>query len=123
MTLGVGSLFVYWVHVELVYGFATRPLRRNLTLEQCAVAWAAFSLAMYALLLSWNASRPTRHRLREEARKALQIRQLDPETARRSVTEFLTASPNFGPPVEIPGVGRYNAGPLELPDQRTATSP
>jgi uncharacterized membrane protein len=69
VTLGVGSLFVYWVHVELVYGFASRPLRHRLTLEQCAVAWAGFSLAMYALLLSWNASRPTRHRLREEAAK------------------------------------------------------
>jgi uncharacterized membrane protein len=69
VTLGVGSLFVYWVHVELVYGFAGRPLRHRLTLEQCAVAWAGFSLAMYALLLSWNASRPTRHWLREEAAK------------------------------------------------------
>jgi uncharacterized membrane protein len=69
VTLGVGSLFVYWVHVELVYGFASRPLRHRLTLEQCAVAWAGFSLAMYALLLSWNASRPTRLWLREEAAK------------------------------------------------------
>src|SRR5262249_51192247 len=58
-TLGMGSLFVYWVHVELVYGFATRPLRHALTLEQCVVAWALFSLAMFALLLGWNASRPT----------------------------------------------------------------
>jgi uncharacterized membrane protein len=69
VTLGVGSLFVYWVHVEVVYGFVTRPLRHRLTLEQCAVAWAGFSLAMYALLLSWNASRPTRHWLREETAK------------------------------------------------------
>src|SRR5262249_22299501 len=55
-TLGVGSLFVYWMHVELVYGFATRPLRHALTLEECVVAWALFSLAMFALLLGWNAS-------------------------------------------------------------------
>ena len=68
-TMGVGSLFVYWVHVELVYGFASRPLRHRLTLEQCALAWAGFSLAMYALLLSWNASRPTRLWIREEAAK------------------------------------------------------
>ena len=26
-TFGAGSLFVYWVHVELVYGFTTRALR------------------------------------------------------------------------------------------------
>jgi uncharacterized membrane protein len=69
VTLGVGSLFVYWVHVELVYGFASRALRHRLTLEQCAVAWAGFSLAMYALLLSWNASRPTRLWLRDETTK------------------------------------------------------
>jgi uncharacterized membrane protein len=65
-TLGVGSLFVYWVHVELVYGFATRRLRHALTLEQCVVAWALFSLAMFALLLGWNASRPTRLWLADE---------------------------------------------------------
>ena len=65
-TLGVGSLFVYWVHVELVYGVATRPLRHALTLEQCLVAWAVFSLAMFALLLGWNASRPTRRWLADE---------------------------------------------------------
>ena len=65
-TLGVGSLFVYWVHVELVYGVATRPLRHALTLEQCLVAWAVFSLAMFALLLGWNASRPTRLWLADE---------------------------------------------------------
>jgi uncharacterized membrane protein len=69
--LGVGSLFVYWVHVELVYGFAGRPLRHQLTLEQCAVAWTGFSLAMYALLLGWNASRPTRLWLRDELLKLI----------------------------------------------------
>jgi hypothetical protein len=52
--LGVGSLFVYWVHVELVYGFAGRPLRRQLTLEQGFLAWGLLSIAMYALLLGWN---------------------------------------------------------------------
>jgi uncharacterized membrane protein len=65
-TLGIGSLFVYWVHVELVYGFASKPLRHALTLEQCVVAWALFSLAMFALLLGWNASRPTRRWLADE---------------------------------------------------------
>ena len=68
-TLGVGSLFVYWVHVELVYGVATRPLRHALTLEQCVLAWAVFSLAMFALLLGWNACRPTRLWLAEELLK------------------------------------------------------
>jgi uncharacterized membrane protein len=52
--IGVGSLFVYWVHVELVYGVAGRPLRRLLTLEQGFVAWILMSLFMYGLLLGWN---------------------------------------------------------------------
>jgi len=60
--MGVGSLFVYWVHVELVYGGATRPLRRQLTLEQAAVAWAAFTVGMYFLLLGWNRLAPARAR-------------------------------------------------------------
>lgn len=70
-TLGVGSLFVYWVHVELVYGFATRPLRHALTLEQCVIAWALFSLAMFALLLGWNASRPRRRWMADELLKLI----------------------------------------------------
>lgn len=70
-TLGVGSLFVYWVHVELVYGIATRPLRHALTLEQCVVAWATFSLVMFALLLGWNASRPTRQWIADELAKLI----------------------------------------------------
>ena len=51
---GAGSLFVYWVHVELVYGFTTRALRRQLTLEQGVVGWLRCRSAMYALLLGWN---------------------------------------------------------------------
>jgi uncharacterized membrane protein len=63
--LGVGSLFVYWVHVELVYGGATRPLRRQLTLEQAAVAWVALTAGMYLLLLGWNHLAPARAKFRE----------------------------------------------------------
>jgi uncharacterized membrane protein len=63
--LGLGSLFVYWVHVELVYGGATRPLRRQLTLEQAAAAWAVFTVGMYLLLLGWNRLAPARARFRE----------------------------------------------------------
>ena len=70
-TFGAGSLFVYWVHVELVYGVATKPLRRALTLEQAVVAWAVFSLAMFALLLGWNASRPRRRWLADELVKLM----------------------------------------------------
>jgi uncharacterized membrane protein len=59
--LGVGSLFVYWVHVELVYGWAGRPLRQQLTLEAAAVAWAGLTVLMYLLLLGWNRYRAGRH--------------------------------------------------------------
>ena len=62
--LGIGSLFVYWVHVELVYGLPGRPLRGRLTLEECAVAFAALTVLMYVLLLGWQRLRggPSRDR-------------------------------------------------------------
>lgn len=63
--LGLGSLFVYWVHVELVYGVAGRPLRRQLTLEQGVVAWCLLSLGMYILLLGWMHVAPRRARIRD----------------------------------------------------------
>lgn len=63
-TLGKGSLFVYWVHVELVYGGATHFLRRQLTLEHGAMAWAVFTVLMYLILLGWNHAAPTRARFR-----------------------------------------------------------
>jgi uncharacterized membrane protein len=62
--LGRSSLFVYWVHVELVYGWVTLPLRRSLSLWQALAAWAAVVALMYALLpirdrlvASWRARR------------------------------------------------------------------
>ena len=68
-TMGLGSLFVYWVHVELVYGLASRPLRHQLTMEQCAIAAIGLAVGMYGLLLGWNASRPTRSWMRQETLK------------------------------------------------------
>jgi len=44
---GRTSLFVYWIHVELVYGFFSYPLQRTLPLP---IAFAAF-LAFTALML------------------------------------------------------------------------
>jgi uncharacterized membrane protein len=44
--LGRSSLIVYWIHVELVYGYASWPLRRHLRLWQLAVAYCAFSILM-----------------------------------------------------------------------------
>ena len=47
---GVASLFVYWIHVEMVYGVLSLPLHRALTLEQVTIACAAFALGMFALV-------------------------------------------------------------------------
>jgi hypothetical protein len=44
---GRASLFVYWIHVELVYGYATWPLHRSLELWQVGAAWLGFTALMY----------------------------------------------------------------------------
>ena len=41
--LGVESLFVYWIHVEMVYGLLTWPLHRQLPLPWTVAAFAAFT--------------------------------------------------------------------------------
>jgi uncharacterized membrane protein len=55
--LGVGSLLVYFVHVELVYGWISTPLKRSLTLEQGAIAWLLLTVAMYGLVVAWERRR------------------------------------------------------------------
>ena len=49
--LGRRSLFVYWIHVELVYGYATWPIRHRLALWETAIAWLAFSLMIYGFVV------------------------------------------------------------------------
>jgi uncharacterized membrane protein len=49
--IGRSSLFIYWIHVELVYGYTTWPLRHRLTLWQMAVAYTLFCAAMYGALV------------------------------------------------------------------------
>jgi uncharacterized membrane protein len=63
--LGQASLFVYWIHVELVYGYATWPIHRRLPLWGTALAFCAFTGAMYwavvvrdRLVDAWRARRP-----------------------------------------------------------------
>ena len=41
---GRASLFVYWIHVEMVYGFFSRPIRRALSLEGALVAYVLFTV-------------------------------------------------------------------------------
>lgn len=44
--LGRSSLFVYWIHVELIYGLISRPLHRSLALPEALVALIVFSSFM-----------------------------------------------------------------------------
>jgi uncharacterized membrane protein len=52
--LGRASLFVYWIHVEMVYGFLGWPLRRNLSFEGAILAYVLFSAFILALVLLKN---------------------------------------------------------------------
>jgi uncharacterized membrane protein len=51
---GRSSLFVYWIHVEMVYGFVSRPLHRALSLRGSLIACVAFSAFLYGLVLLKN---------------------------------------------------------------------
>jgi uncharacterized membrane protein len=44
---GRASLFVYWIHVELVYGVLSGPVHKHLTLNQALIAYVLFSVAMF----------------------------------------------------------------------------
>ena len=72
--LGRSSLFVYWIHVELVYGLISRPLHRSLSLGEVLIALFLFSALMLLcsiakdrLVRRWRESKrpvPTGFRLR-----------------------------------------------------------
>lgn len=49
--LGRTSLFIYWVHVELVYGLPSRPLHKALSFEGALVAFALFTVGMLVLAM------------------------------------------------------------------------
>ena len=53
-TLGRASLFVYWVHVEMVYGFISRTLRQSLSFESVLVAYALFTAVLLGLVFLKN---------------------------------------------------------------------
>jgi uncharacterized membrane protein len=48
--LGVASLFVYWIHVEMVYGVVSVWLHKALTFEQAVASYVAFSLFLLGLV-------------------------------------------------------------------------
>jgi uncharacterized membrane protein len=47
---GIASLFVYWIHVEMVYGVVSTPLHRQLTFGQAIIAFVVFSLFLFGLV-------------------------------------------------------------------------
>jgi uncharacterized membrane protein len=58
---GRRSLFVYWIHVELVYGYASWPLRRALPLWGVGIAFVVFTAVMYGAVVlfeRWRLARP-----------------------------------------------------------------
>jgi hypothetical protein len=62
--LGRASLFVYWIHVELVYGYASWLWRHRLPIRATALAYVTFCVLMYVAIVlrdrvisSWRSSR------------------------------------------------------------------
>jgi uncharacterized membrane protein len=58
-TLGRTSLFVYWVHVEVAYGWISYPLHKALTLGPALAAWTIVMAALYWLSVAWLSRRKT----------------------------------------------------------------
>ena len=49
--MGRTSLFIYWIHVELIYGLAVRPLHKSMTLGQAWLGVLVFAILMLILSL------------------------------------------------------------------------
>ncbi|MGE0445098.1 MAG: hypothetical protein AB7P99_07700, partial [Vicinamibacterales bacterium] len=47
--LGRASLFIYWIHVEIVYGVLTLPLHRRLPFNETLLAFVLFTGLMFAV--------------------------------------------------------------------------
>jgi uncharacterized membrane protein len=54
LVFGQTSLFVYWVHVEIVYGFVTYPIRHEFSIAGALVAYAVFTVMMLGLAVMWQ---------------------------------------------------------------------
>jgi acyltransferase len=65
---GRSSLFVYWIHVEMVYGVIAEPIKRELPLWGSLAGTALLTLLLYLLVLLKN-----RLRERYELRGALRL--------------------------------------------------
>ena len=52
--LGRRSLFVYWIHVELVYGYATWPIHGRLPLWGVGLAYLGFTALIYGVVVVFD---------------------------------------------------------------------
>ena len=54
VTLGRASLFVYWIHIEMVYGVMAEPIKRQLPLWATVAGTALLAIALYWIVLLKN---------------------------------------------------------------------
>jgi len=49
--LGTSSLFIYWIHVEIVYGMISDPLHKRFSFNETILVYGVFVLVVYGLVL------------------------------------------------------------------------
>ena len=54
VTMGRSSLFVYWIHVEMVYGLIAEPIKGTMPLWLVQLAWAVLCVVLYTIVLWKN---------------------------------------------------------------------
>ncbi len=54
VVFGQTSLFVYWIHVEIVYGIFTYPVHRSLPLSVSFPLYVAFTLCLLGAAVLWQ---------------------------------------------------------------------
>jgi uncharacterized membrane protein len=47
VVMGRSSLFVYWIHVEMVYGVIAEPLKQGMPLWATQLAWVGMTMLLY----------------------------------------------------------------------------
>lgn len=62
-TLGHSSLFVYWIHVEMVYGVIADPVKRTMPLWMAMSSTVMLCVALYSLVLLKSKARSAKLRL------------------------------------------------------------
>ena len=53
-TMGRSSLFVYWIHIEMVYGVIAEPVKRTMPLWLSLAGTALLAVALYGLVRAKN---------------------------------------------------------------------